>query len=234
MIILSEFLAGALSDYLSWRHSAITKALKSIPKIVVPSQYLQGFIRQECGLETQVIEHGIEKFVPVARSRTSNLQFGYFGAAIAQKGFEVVLRGFELARKAVPEIELHMFGFQPGTYIETSNVHFHLGYETSELPTVLSTVDIGIIPSLFRETYCLLLSEMWTARMPVIASNVGALSDRVIEDVVGKKVPAGDPEAIANAILWFVNNKSWYNWKFPVPRSAEEMTEDYLKLYRAL
>ena len=42
--------------------------------------------------------------------------------------------------------------------------------------------DVAVIPSVFAETYCLVLSEMWMAGLPVAVSDIGALGVAMSKD----------------------------------------------------
>jgi glycosyltransferase involved in cell wall biosynthesis len=53
-------------------------------------------------------------------------------------------------------------------------------------------VDVVVVPSLWYEAYSFLVSEAFAAGLPVLASRLGALADRVRDGVDGLLLPPGD------------------------------------------
>jgi len=69
----------------------------------------------------------------------------------------------------------------------------------SEMPGLLSSGDLAVIPSLMEATSIAALEAM-ACELPVVASNVGGLPEIVGEEVGGLFEP-GNPEALAAAVL---------------------------------
>ena len=76
----------------------------------------------------------------------------------------------------------------------------------SDVPNVLSMLDVFVLPSL-KEGLPMAVLEAGAARVPTIATRVGAIP-RVVEDgVSGILVPPKQPEAIAQAIIRILSDR---------------------------
>ena len=65
--------------------------------------------------------------------------------------------------------------------------------------------DIFVLPSR-REAQSLAVLEAMQASLPVVSTDVGAMSEAVTDGVTGFLVPPDDPEALAGRILELVRN----------------------------
>jgi len=75
------------------------------------------------------------------------------------------------------------------------------------MPYYYASSDIVVVPSL-QESWGLIATEAMASARPVIASNVGGLREQVIDGFNGFLVPPRDPKAIADRILYFLENSS--------------------------
>jgi glycosyltransferase involved in cell wall biosynthesis len=70
----------------------------------------------------------------------------------------------------------------------------------SDIPDVLASCDIGVLPSKAEGLPNAILEYM-AAGLPVVASRVGGNSELIQDGVTGLLVPAQDSEALAKALL---------------------------------
>ena len=79
----------------------------------------------------------------------------------------------ELQEEGYTDIELHIYSEtekRPEKYVRN-----HTNYSAEELPEVMNTFDVLVVPSLWKETYGLVVPEAISYGVPVIVSeNVGA------------------------------------------------------------
>jgi glycosyltransferase involved in cell wall biosynthesis len=74
-----------------------------------------------------------------------------------------------------------------------------LGFR-DDLDTLLGAADAVVVPSTRPEPLGLVALEGAAARLPVVASNAGGVTEAVIDGETGALVEPGDPHALANAL----------------------------------
>ena len=72
-----------------------------------------------------------------------------------------------------------------------------------ELPAVLSSLDVLVVPSVWYENTPFVVLEAFSTGRPVVASDLGGLSELVDDGVNGKLFKAGDPGDLLNVLKQF-------------------------------
>lgn len=175
------------------------------------------------------------------------LVVGAVGSLTREKGHLYLLTAVTKVAQRLPEV---IFLFV-GDGRERSNLErmvFKLGIEDKvifagmrkDIPEILSILDVFVLPSL-NEGLPIALLEAQAAKVPVVATRVGAIPDVVKDGVTGILIPPEDPEAIAKSIVRVLSDrKSACNMAqrgFERVRdnfSAEKMADKYLSLYQEL
>lgn len=225
-----------LTDYFVKRAEILGNSFSKVRKLIVPSSYLQETLQQIYPLPFEIIEYGIKPFTPLpARQKSGGLRFGCVGSLLPQKGWLSVVQAFPEVAQRHPETELLFFGGgQDPSEFKRPGVSFFGAYEQEDLPKMCAQFDIGIIPSVFAETYCMVLSELWMAKKPAAAANIGAMGRRISDGLNGKLFPPGNSAAIAETMRWFIENPAWRQWELPAPYLAADMAEQYSRVYQSL
>lgn len=128
----------------------------------------------------EVIEHGRETgFMPPVQPKNDGvLRVVAFGAFNYHKGLTLLEElAAELEGRA---IEIHLAG---NTSRPVSDLIVHHGpYERDALHRLLAEIgpDLALIPSIMSETYCHTLTEAWAMGLPVVATDRGALRERIV------------------------------------------------------
>jgi glycosyltransferase involved in cell wall biosynthesis len=110
-------------------------------------------------------------------------------AALRGRPFEAVLVGDGPDRPAVEE-EVRRLGLESAVQL--------LG-ERDDVPELLGTADVFVLSS-YSEGLPLSILEAMAAGLPVVASNVGGVSELVADGDTGLLVPPGDAQSLAAAI----------------------------------
>ena len=113
-------------------------------------------------------------------------------------------------------------------------VHFRGRIPNAKLWEFLAEVDVVVVPSLWYETAVLVIQEAFAAGVPVIASDLGAMVERVRGGVDGLLVPPGDPVALAAAIgdlLEQPERMAGLRAGIRPVRTIQEQVDDLLPLY---
>jgi glycosyltransferase involved in cell wall biosynthesis len=224
-----------ISVEIARRRAHLGRSLSRVHVRVVISDYLRRVMSLVYPLDFRVIEPGIEPFEPVAKTQGSaGLRFGFLGSFIRTKGMVTLSQAFLKLRQRHADAELRIYGGPVPRGSPPAGMVVPGPYELADLPRVFSEFDVGVIPSIYAETYSIVLSEMWRAKTPVVASRIGAMADRVRDGVNGRLVPPEDPDALAEAMGWFIENDSWRRWEMPAVRTADQMAREHEELYESL
>ena len=74
------------------------------------------------------------------------------------------------------------------------------GYAREDLAARMGAVDWVVVPSTWWEIFGLVVTEAWMFGRPVLASRIGGLAERVVDEVNGLTFPAGDAPALAETL----------------------------------
>jgi glycosyltransferase involved in cell wall biosynthesis len=108
------------------------------------------------------------------------------------------------------------------------------------IPKYYAASDIVVVPSL-QESWGLVATEAMACGKPVIVSNVGGLPDQIIDGFNGFLVPPRSPKAIADKILYLLENPSearrlgrngrmLAEEKYDIEKRVDKIIEIYRKL----
>ena len=224
-----------ITEYLQKRLGALQKSLAGCSAFVVPSNYLAQQLSSVLPFPYRVIEHGIDAFIPLPLEPGAEKRFGFVGSKLPQKGWMELLKAFQILREKHTEAELYFFGGgQQSPEKSSPGVQFFESYTQENLPQIMAQFEIGVIPSLFAETFSYVLSEQWMGGKAVAASRIGALGERITDGVNGKLFIPGKIDSMVETLSWFLESESWRSWKLPEPRSSAAMLSDYRELYNSL
>jgi GT2 family glycosyltransferase/glycosyltransferase involved in cell wall biosynthesis len=178
-----------LDKYHSVRHAVIRKVLESVDVILVPSE----FIRQRIvdaypgtNKESVIVQpHGVNLPAKPASKTSRSRIFAYFGGDQSLKGADLVLM---MARSLIEDgIKIRIYGRTKGFDPASIPINVELAgfYQPEHFGSNIQDVDLALLPTFYEESFSMVASECWAHGVPVLASNRGALSERVIEGVNG-------------------------------------------------
>ncbi len=175
------------------------------------------------------------------------LVIGTVGSLTKEKGQEYLIKA---APKVIESFPKAVFLFV-GEGIERTHlekISFKLGIKDKpifagtrkDIPEILSILDVFVLPSL-KEGLPMALLEAQAAKVPTVASRVGAIPNVVKDDATGILVPPKDSEAIGQAIIRILSDQNAASKMaekgFERVRdnfSSERMADKYLSMYREL
>lgn len=224
------------------RRRGFRRAFELVDHFISPSEYLRGrFI--DWGLpagKISVIANGHTRARPAdwvpGHSPGLNV-FGFFGQFVDAKGIDVLLRAAVMAAEDTDgEIEIKVFGgnkeYASEDYIEKidaildnapENLRItELGpYSRENVFDLMTTVDWVVVPSVWPETFGLVVSEAWDARRPVLASRAGGLGDRIEDGVNGLSFLPGSAAQLAGHMINCLGNDGL--WESMAHTMADEI-----------
>jgi glycosyltransferase involved in cell wall biosynthesis len=119
--------------------------------------------------------------------------------------------------------------------VEDRNVIFNGSYHPDQLPQRMARIDWCIVPSIWWEIFCLVISEAWTYRRPVIASNAGGPAERITHNVDGLLFDLGDARALARTIRRACGEQGLWDQlvsNIRPPPTRDIMVDGFLQIYR--
>lgn len=227
------------------RHLA-RQALMAADRIIFPSEFLKeqySRLFTDLDLETRsrVVEPATEVHTTAGIHRPHPPHIAFVGGIKGHKGGALVVKTAVRLREHHASLCLTSYGDGDPELVRrikrTARVRVHGYYRSGELPRLLvrDEVDVAILPSIWPESYGLVVDECLRARVPVVAFDLGAIGPRLNQLGVGRVVPATTgAEGLATAAVQLLNaNLSGIDdavvEMLPTPR---KVAEQYLELYR--
>ena len=181
-----------------------------------------------------IIPHGVD-FAPAwlpAPPAGDKLRVVVLGSLAPQKG-----RGLleQLWPRIAGKVELYLIGCgeEGETFRDQPGVTLTPSYRHDELAKVMADIkpELGLLLSIWPETFSYTLSELWLLGIPVAATAVGSFADRIREGVNGFLCPPR-AEAIADQLLRIAADRACLEppraWLASFRhRRVDEMVADY-------
>lgn len=137
-------------------------------------------------------------------------KFVFLGSLAPHKGFQNLLKAFKL----IDQSKATLFVYAPiskeyeqiqSTLEKRYSIKFMGGYKLDELSKILSRCDVGIVPPVWHDNAPRVVFEMQSAGLPIIASNVGGMSDFVLDQKNGLIFQYDDPSDLAAKLNIFIS-----------------------------
>lgn len=225
---------------------------KYIKKIILKAKCI---ISPSTFLKQKYVEYGIPSdlikvipnhtFAPMSKINRrldyAKIRFGYIGTLSKRKGIEVLLNAFKIVKRKYKDVELNIFGWGYNQdYISAlkkmsiKSISFKGEYLPQELPSVLSDIDILVFPSIWFENCPNVIMEAHSAGIPVVASNIGAVPERIKDRENGLLFNTGDADDLACKMERFIEEPSLAERlrnKIVKPSNMKEYSEKLERLY---
>lgn len=171
------------------------------------------------GIRPEIIPMGVDiaRFRPAGRAPAdrSGPHILSVGRLAAKKGLHHLLDALATLAPGMPGLALTLVGdgpVRPALEEQAARLGLEgrvrfLGMRpNAELPDLFAGADLFVVPSIIDETgdregLPVSILEAAASGVPVVASDVGGISDFIEDGVTGLLVPPGDVEALARAIL---------------------------------
>ena len=193
--------------------------LHAFDRVVVVSDHMIAQL-QRFGLRADVVYNGID-MQPFSHS-SSDIKhrmnwcgrpvIGAIGRLAPQKGLQYLLRAAPEVLREIPNTLIVLVGDGPErNALETEAIQ--LGIERSvcflgvreDIPELLSSMDVVVMPSLFEGLPMALLEAMASGRA-VVASRVGGIPNAIQDRVNGVMLPPGDVSSLTAALCDLLKN----------------------------
>ena len=203
----------------AYRDRILRKALFMADLVVCPSEFVRSIFMKQGLPEGRVctLENGIELSkgqILRKKEEKERVHFLYLGAIAWQKGVHILIEAFN--RLGPAEATLTICGDETAfpdytrklREMASDSIIFQGAVGRSKMWATLASADVLILPSLWYEVSPLVIQEAFAAGVPVIASRIGALEEKVRHGVDGLLFPPGDATALCNLLRGLMANPS--------------------------
>jgi glycosyltransferase involved in cell wall biosynthesis len=182
-------------------------------------------------------------------------RFGFFGQLLDIKGIRVLMQAITLLREqgftdfavelngdnlryASKPTQSELAAFLEREESRAPRIVYNNGsYQVDQLGVRMSRIDWSVVPSVWREAFGLVVSEAWMFGRPVICSDVGALAERVTDEVDGLHFRMGDAADLARTMRRACTEQGLWerlSGALPDPPSRAEMIAGYRHAYNTV
>jgi len=167
--------------------------LKNAKKLFAPSQFVANIFKHEMPwLDIDIINHGIvlergknNKGV-LRNDKKEIITVLYAGSFNTYKGVHVLIDAFCQSKSNKLQLKIYGFGSDQQYFEEImkkiegeSRCEYCGSYDNDQVGAIMAQADVLVVPSLCYETYSLAMHEALQSGIPVIASNLGALAEKI-------------------------------------------------------
>jgi glycosyltransferase involved in cell wall biosynthesis len=198
-------------------------------------------------LAIEVIKHGLRYGNLRQNKKRYNkedvITFCYCGSFNEHKGVHILIDAVKKIKS--DRVRLKIYGSGDPVYTSRlkemasgdRRIEFCGVYSDVQAADVYTSVDVIVVPSLWYETYGLVLREAFLCSVPVLASNVGVMSEAVRDGVNGFVFRIGDPEHLREVIEKILGDPEMLNrikagTKYDFVPTIEHEAYAYNRVYR--
>jgi glycosyltransferase involved in cell wall biosynthesis len=180
------------------------------------------FKKEYADLNIKIINHGISydkiKISKNNYSKDNQIIFCYAGTLAPHKGVHIILDAFKKINSNKIQLKIYGSGHNE-SYVNQlkkiakndRRIQFCGVFSENEVGEIFSKVDLVIVPSLWYENYPLVLHEALACNVPVIASNVGGMAEKISDGKNGFTFEIGNSNSLKKIIEMIINNPDLLN-----------------------
>lgn len=148
----------------------------------------------------------------------------FVGRLTQEKGIETLLAAWRLIGTCLP---LYIVGDGPLARVVAEAADQYPGItwcgrlEQEEVYRLMGEAKFVVVPSLWYETFGLVVIEAYAKGTPVIASELGAVGELIIHEKTGLHFKPGDHHDLIEKVHWFQNH----------PHEVQQMRHEARRLY---
>jgi glycosyltransferase involved in cell wall biosynthesis len=180
----------------------------NVDLIIAPSRFMQSLLA-DYGVDPKKVVHVPHFIVANAWRPVAGGGYALFvGRLSAEKGVDVLIAAAARAK----HVPVHIVGTGPdearlkalAKKLDASNVTFRGFLSGTSLASAYAGARFLVVPSVWYEVFGLIVLEAYAAGKPVVATQIGGLSELVKEGETGLFASAGDAADLAEKIaaLW--------------------------------
>ena len=203
----------------AYRNAYLRRLIAGIDRFIAPSRFLRDrYIRQGFpASRITVLENGLDTARFAAADATAlppppgKPHFGFLGSLAWQKGVHVLVEAFNrLPADAAltiygSETVFPEYAAQVRALARHPNIRFAGPLDYRQVGAALRQLDCLVVPSLWYENSPLVIQEAYAVGVPVVASRLGALIEKVQDGRTGYLFAPGDSADLARVLQQIVD-----------------------------
>jgi glycosyltransferase involved in cell wall biosynthesis len=231
------------------RKQRLSKSLLLPDRILAHSKTVSQFIGINSPVQIDILQNGQDltwlKHYE-GKSPSGKLRFGYIGQIQANKGVHLLIQAF-LKAGISENAQLDIYGdltrnmvyAERLDYLRHDNpaINFCGRFDREQIASVLANIDVLVVPSLWYENAPLVIQEGFATKTPVIATDLGGMSEVVHHDVNGLLFKRGDVEDLTSQIRRIYDDENLLNHLregIPQVKTIENEVSELELIYRDL
>jgi len=248
LIITGRVLTEGVEEF---KRSARSLASK-VDLFIAPSNFIKNKFIVHGFPEDKIIhcDHGLNKegYPPSAKSNSKKLRIAFLGTLLPTKGVDILVSAFKDIKEGCVELSIYgrlvkYFGYEyfPDLLKKQirgdRRIRLRGGYDNKKIGSILSEIDLLVVPSIWQENSPLVIHEAYLAKVPVVASRIGGIPELIIDGVNGLLFKPADIQDLRMKLEYVIANRGILN-KFrenlPKIKSIEENARELETIYRSL
>jgi len=243
-------LKGAVSATVE-RPAALRNLINQTDAVMVPTKLMHD-IFVENGIAPELLHHvafGIDTapLIPYQhKSASPQVRIGYIGTLFEHKGVDLLIKAFQ-ALPPESNCTLTIYGDtqqfpEYGQKLldlakeKPEGITFAGTFPNSRFGQVLSDLDVLVVPSRWYENTPLVIQSALATRTPVIATDLGGMSELIKHEVNGLLFRLNDHESLKNQLLRLDKRTDGLlenmRQNIPAERTISEMVDDIETIYQ--
>lgn len=220
----AKFCPELEKDFIKNRLRHSMELLSGAEVIVSPSRFLAAVFKKEYpDLKINVIPHGMDSRHLKANAKKyhkeDGIVFAYCGGLSPHKGIHLLLKAFLDLDSKNASLKLfgscfnekHYFDYLQNISHHNERVQFCGTYANEQVGEIFSGIDVVVLPSLCYENYPLVLHEALACGIPVIASNIGGMAEKIKDSVNGFTFQVGEEKDLMRKLKLIIDNPEILN-----------------------
>lgn len=200
----------------SWKYFFEKTTASLVTRYITVTNALKKEMAEKAGISEEkiiTVYNGIDIAENIKTSLPERIQnIALIGRLHEQKGHTVLFKAMRRVLKHHPGTTVFLWGDGPEkkvieNYLQQEGLseNIQLKGVSDNADNMFSGIDMVVLPSLW-EGFPNVLLEAMVYHKPVVASNIPGIDEIVVHGETGLMTPPGDETALADAILFMINN----------------------------
>ncbi|MDW7684978.1 MAG: glycosyltransferase family 4 protein [Bacillota bacterium] len=252
--IIENWDKGVMFRAIVRRQKYMLNQIKKVNKIIAPTDIMSEILASNGVDKNKIIKlpYGIN--YNGVRQRKPNkyrgmIKFAFIGTLYEHKGVHILIKAFTELKKKYHSTELKIYGdvtqFPKYThYLKklsagVGNLYFLGTFPNAEIEEIFEDIDVLVVPSIWYENTPLVIYSAFQTKTPVIATNLGGMSEVVRHNINGLLFEKEDPASLMERMERFLQQpkllaklSSGIQQVKSIEENVRELEELYVKCFK--